>query len=148
MRPRTLETDIRRFFAKVEVSPGCWEWQGAVSTSGYGNFGIWPKTASAHRFAYELVRGPVPDGLELDHLCRNRLCVNPAHLEAVTRRENTLRGIAPPALNAVKTECLRGHEFTSENTYVDRHGNRSCIRCRRDAWNRWQAANGAKRRVG
>lgn len=137
---------FERFIAKVHIKPGCWLWEGAISSSGYGNFGIWPKTASAHRFAYESFVGPVPAGLELDHLCRTPLCCNPNHLEPVTRRENTIRGTAPPALNAVKSECLRGHAFVPENTYLDRNGGRSCLQCRRDAWVRWQAANGAKRR--
>ncbi|MEV4271931.1 HNH endonuclease signature motif containing protein [Micromonospora aurantiaca (nom. illeg.)] len=83
----------------------------------------------AHRIAYEMKRGPVPDGLELDHLCRNRRCVRPAHLEPVTRRTNLLRGETIPARLAERTHCRHGHEFTPENTYQWR-GSRFCRTCR------------------
>jgi hypothetical protein len=79
--------------------------------------------------AYELAIGPIPEGLTIDHLCRNRGCVNPAHLEAVTNRTNLLRGDGIAALNARKTHCKRGHEFTPENTYVWREGTRACRAC-------------------
>lgn len=97
----------------------------------------------SHRFAYELLVGPVPEGMQLDHLCRNRWCCNPEHLELVTPRENTLRGVGPSAVNAVKTHCKNGHEFTPENTRVDqRTGERGCWTCRRAisaAWNAKQS---------
>ncbi|MGO3650436.1 HNH endonuclease signature motif containing protein [Agrococcus casei] len=84
----------------------------------------------AHRFAYADSRGAIPEGLEIDHLCRNRSCVNPKHLEAVSKRENLARGYAVPAINARKTHCKRGHEFTAENTY--RWGSsRICRACKR-----------------
>lgn len=136
-RRRTSESDLQRFVAKVDRTDCCWLWNAAISTTGYGKFGVWPKTVSAHRFAYEAFVGPIPTGLHIDHLCRNRQCVNPQHLEAVPQRVNTLRGIAPPAINATKTECLRGHRFTDENTYVDKYGGRSCLTCRRMLWQRW-----------
>lgn len=102
---------------------GCWQWTGPVDQNGYGKFG----RNVAHRRAYEELVGPVPEGLELDHLCHNRGCINPAHLEPVTRAENIRR--AGPA---TKTHCVRGHEFTTENTMErpDRLGQRVCRACR------------------
>lgn len=108
--------DKARFWAKVEKTATCWNWLGATSDKrgGYGR--VWrPRSrrhAYAHRVAYELEVGPIPDGLVIDHLCRNRTCVNPAHMEPVTFQENINRGIASP----IKTHCIRGHEFTPENT--------------------------------
>lgn len=96
----------------------CWIWTGTVGTHGYGQFKIagWPY--AAHRFTYELMIGPIPEGLELDHLCRVTACVNPAHLEPVTGWENQMRSpVAPSAINARKTQCIHGHPFDEVNTY-------------------------------
>jgi hypothetical protein len=108
---------------------GCWPWTGARNSSGYGVIRIDDKTQQAHRVTYERFVGPIPDGMELDHLCRVRHCVNPAHLEPVTRHENWRRGEAPSAVNARKTHCDSGHEFTPENTYVKPRGGRECRTC-------------------
>ena len=119
-----------RFWKMVKVrSDGCWEWGGARN-GGYGSFWLNPVTVLAHKFAYEEQYGPVPDGLELDHLCRNRLCVRPTHLEAVTHRENVVRGVNPAATHAALTHCPSGHAYDEENTHVSGRGWRYCRPCR------------------
>lgn len=106
---------------------------------GYGKVGLPPadglpkRTAKVHRVVYEALVGPIPDGMVIDHLCRQPSCVNPAHLEPVTRRENVLRGLTLPAANARKTHCKHGHEFTPENTYLFPTGTRGCRTCARAA---------------
>ena len=130
-QPRQLIPAADRFWPKVrqDDETGCWNWVGNTS-DGYGALRIDRKMVKAHRFAYELLVGPIPDGLQLDHLCRNRACCNPGHLEPVTDVENILRGEGPPAVNARKTHCIHGHEFTEANTYVYPHF-RSCKACKR-----------------
>lgn len=112
---------VVRFIEKVRPIPcgGCWEWQGALTRDGYGTFFANPGRTRSHRFAYEQWVGPIPDGLELDHLCRNRGCCNPLHLEAVTRSVNQRRGVAGRVrakIAARQTECVAGHPYTPENT--------------------------------
>lgn len=123
----------RRFFAKVRVAEnGCWEWTGARDDDGYGYFRPPDgKIYRAHRVSYEICFGPIPDGLCTDHLCRNRSCVNPMHLEPVTWRENVLRGDTGPARNLAKTHCHKGHPLSGENLYVRPNGWRICKECRR-----------------
>jgi HNH endonuclease len=138
---------------RVLVGDGCWEWTGGGTKNGYGTLKLSGATKLAHRTTYELFVGPVPVGLELDHLCRNRRCVRPDHLEPVTRTENILRGEGPQVArdrHAAKTHCPQGHEYTSENTRtypggVDRkYLCRSCVQCdrvrSRDAQRRRRAA--------
>ena len=91
---------------------GCWHWTGHLQPNGYGSFRVSGRTFRAHRWAYEHYVGPIPEGLQIDHLCRNRACVNPSHLEPVTARENTRRAMRP--------QCVNGHPFTADNTYM--HG--------------------------
>lgn len=113
---------------------GCWIWQRELDTKGYGMRRVPPKhkkVQRAHRWVYEQHRGPISNGLELDHLCRVPACVNPDHLEPVTHRENVRRGSAPSAVAARTNRCIRGHEFTAENEYRNPNGKRSCRTCRR-----------------
>ena len=121
-----------RFAQKVEkVENGCWIWTGGFFyEKPYGQFSA-KRNWRAHKFAYEALRGRVPEGLVLDHLCRNPACVNPSHLEPVTDVVNILRGEGPHALNARKTHCLRSHEFTPENTGTTKGGGRYCKACKR-----------------
>ena len=127
-----------RFWHKVDKGGpnGCWLWLGCVDGGGYGDFRVWPVKVKAHRYAYELLVGPIPEGLQLDHLCRVRNCVNPKHLEPVTPKVNTRRGVGAAVsrarLNAL-THCKHGHAFDAENTYVHpRTGFRTCRACRRE----------------
>lgn len=120
-----------RFFDQVLLGDGCWEWTGYRRAGGWGVFSLSHREpVAAYRVAYEWARGSIPEGLTLDHLCRNRGCVNPAHLEPVSRGENTLRGDTITARNRAKTHCLRGHLFDDENTRLD-SGKRVCRACKR-----------------
>ena len=127
----------RRFLDKCRLMPsGCWAWTGATNDGGYA---LYTPPGSrrirlAHRWVYETLIGPIPPGLTIDHVrergCQHRNCVNPQHLEPVTPRVNTLRGDGPAALNARKTACDQGHDFTPENTGY-RNGRRYCRTCKR-----------------
>lgn len=133
-RPKT--SIVERFFSKIIVNPKtqCWEWSG-TKRSGYGRIttgGVRGSVVSAHRFSYEHHIGPIPAGLVLDHICQNRSCCNPSHLEPVTNRENILRGTGIAAKNASKVFCKRGHLLAGENLFVQANGARGCCQCRRD----------------
>lgn len=131
---RTLEDRFMSFVMPVPWS-GCWIWTGALFKKRYGMIqmpnGDNGKATSAHRVSYEMHKGPIPDGLFIDHICRMTMCVNPAHLRAVTPKVNCRENNSSVcAINAAKTHCKRGHEFTFENIIPVKHG-RACLECRR-----------------
>lgn len=128
----------RRFAEKFTEAAGCWEWQASRRPDGYGQVSVDGRMRLAHRVLYEVLVGPIPDGLESDHVCRERSCVNPDHLEPVTHRENVLRGQAPSALNARKVECQDGHPFSGSNLYVKPNGERLCRACKREWDRQWK----------
>lgn len=112
---------------KVDDS-GCWLWTAKIGRDGYGRFYLARRWLMAHRFAHELLVGPIPEGHDVDHLCRTRLCVRPQHLEAVTHAEN-MRRTPYLAARVAQTECIHGHAYTPENTGRDSRGCRYCKRC-------------------
>ena len=133
---------LGRFWAKVDKSGPlptaaphlgpCWLWTASLNGSGYGQIkGPLRAPVLAHRASYELHGGELVDGMELDHLCSVRRCVNPDHLESVTHRENLIRGNGPTGIASRQTHCVHGHEFTEENTYVPPRGGRQCRECGR-----------------
>jgi hypothetical protein len=120
---------LRRFQAATDKqADGCWIWQAKRGRDGYGRFSIQCRWHMAHRISHQLFKGPIPPGLDVDHLCRVRACVNPDHLEAVTRQVNLRRN---PYIGAkvAQTHCKRDHEFTDANTYINAKGNRECRAC-------------------
>lgn len=128
--PRLHKTILERFHSHISSKNGCWAWRNPNNGTGYGEFWWARKRYLAHRFSYEHFVGPIPDGMQIDHLCRNRACVNPYHLRVMTLQENVLSGIGITAVNKKKTHCLRGHEFTETNTYFASNGHRGCRICR------------------
>ncbi len=146
-RPELTMTIAERLWSNVdkdgpipetrpELGP-CWMWTKSLATKGYGQLRVHGKKRYTHRVAYELLVGVVPEGLELDHLCRNPACCNPAHLEPVTHAENVRRGIVGDRQRA-KTHCVQGHPFDRANAYVDAKGFRHCRVCGRATSRRYQ----------
>ncbi|HEY8309405.1 MAG TPA: HNH endonuclease signature motif containing protein [Gemmatimonadaceae bacterium] len=138
------EKDLTRFLSKVRVLPdGCWQWTGSFFSNGYAYFHTGTRQSRkanlGHKIAYEHFVGPVPNGLQLDHVatCRHRWCVNPAHVETVTRKVNMQRAVPFNhfgVYDRVKpTHCPQGHEYTPENTYMYANGNYYCKECNRAA---------------
>jgi hypothetical protein len=137
------EAAEKRFWARVNkngpapthrpaLGP-CWIWIPSPTANHYGRLSIDGVMFQAHRYSWEILRGEIPAGLEIDHLCRTPSCVRPDHMEIVTHKINSLRSIAPPAINAAKTECIRGHQFDTANTILRPDGKRACLICHRNA---------------
>lgn len=145
---------LHRIHELVSIVPitGCWMWMGVITPSGYAQTTVWDGTRNmgltAHRVVYVEAKGDVPTGFHIDHLCRNRWCVNPDHLEAVSPDQNWLRGNGTPSHNARKTHCNAGHPLSGQNLKFELSGGRRCIACRRARYlerkQRQKAAGGAK----
>ena len=137
-----IDRTTERFNSKIEriTESGCWIWTGCANELGYGmmvikNNSIW-KTTFVHRFSYQLHKGEIPNGFQIDHLCMVKCCVNPNHLELVTAKENTHRaikfGIGGAVTKANKTHCPKGHQYSGENLYIYPNGYRECRICRKE----------------
>lgn len=141
---------LDRVLASIEKpEEGCWLFLGSLDRDGYGTVGV-PGlgTRRVHRIAHAVLIGPIPEGMEIDHLCRVRNCINPSHLEAVTRRVNSLRSESFAAINARKTHCAKGHPYSRENTYLRKGGGRTCRICNDAAKAKWRARKKAERAAG
>ena len=140
--PKMHPSSVASFWSLVDRGPDCWLWTGLIDRYGYGRRHTGGEIL-AHRIAYRLVVGPIPAGLQLDHLCRNRRCVNPAHLEPVTGRENLRRSpLMPGIARAARTTCRNGHPYDDANTRVSVGPNgtgRVCRTCNREAVARYKA---------
>lgn len=126
--------DLDRFYSKVDDDSDslCWNWTAGKNQNGYGMFKLYGGTMMAHRAAWLMLEGEIPDGMELDHLCRNRSCVNPDHLQPVSHAENVRRGDG--AVRYLKQSCVNGHEFTDQNAKYTPEGWRYCGDCKREQW--------------
>lgn len=145
-KPESVRMPIReRFWSKVEkIAGGCWLWRAARTSNGYGEFSIRHRGYLAHRLAYQMTKGPIAQGLEIDHLCRVRQCVNPDHLEAVTPEENNRRAPKPGAPKGPRPErweaaCGKGHAMVGANVVVNKQGRRKCRECKRETLRRCRA---------
>lgn len=139
---RFRRPDIDRFndLHSVDAVSGCWNWKGS-RVKGYGRFNVADfehEQILAHRWSYGYFVGPIPDGLSIDHLCRNRRCCNPSHLEPVTHRENNIRTL-PYRKIATDEACKHGHPWTTESTYIGPGGHRDCRICRQISWRKTMA---------
>ena len=125
----------------------CWIWQGRKTHNGYARFSFASRDQGVYNLMYEILIGPIPEGLELDHLCKRPACVNPFHCEPVTHRENLMRGNGPTAVNARKTHCIHGHRLTAENLLPDSRGKRECRACNLKRANEYYKRRVAKQQI-
>ena len=136
-----MKNTMDNFWDRVDKSTDCWHWTGSKTSKGYGQFKLNGKNRLVHRVSYETLKGTIPDGLVVDHLCRNRGCVNPSHMDIVTSGENVLRGVGPTAQFARATHCIHGHPFDKNNTFIYKRSTttervcitRVCITCNRQS---------------
>lgn len=141
------------FWQKVDKTDSCWIWTGSKSKSGYGLLDVAGKLQRPHRYAFVACGGTIPKGLHLDHLCRNRACVRPDHLEVVDNRTNVLRGVGHTAENARRTHCVNGHELSGDNLWIAPRTNspdrvrRYCLICKRASNKKNKAAKRARERT-
>jgi hypothetical protein len=136
---------FERLMRHTEVTPTCWLWRGAL-TRGYGQLRVEDQMKYAHRVSYELAHGPIPEGLQLDHLCRVPNCIRPSHLEPVTQQVNIERGDAGKR-NISKTHCPQGHEYTEANTGRTTTGARYCRACKMEKSRAWRARKAQANRL-
>ena len=139
--------DAERFWSKVDTSGECWTWLAGCRGGGYGSFYLNGRNRPAHRVSYEWERGPIPEGLVIDHVCRNVKCVRPSHLRAVTQRINVLSGLTLPAKCASRDRCPRGHMYSGDNLVITKQGHRACRTCLRANWRRHEDRRLALRRA-
>ncbi len=142
-------TAEERFWMKVDRTADCWIWKACQTPHGYGQFSVAGRIVMAHRFAYEVLVGPIPDGHVIDHLCRNRGCVNVAHMEVTDHRTNILRGTGYSARKAAQTTCKAGHVFDEHNTRLQKsktHVSRICRECRRAYSRDWERLRRRRRK--
>lgn len=141
IRRPAYKSAIERILATIEKNHnGCWIWKRKLNHAGYGQIRDCGRYVGTHRVTYQHFKGPIPEGLHIDHLCRTPACCNPEHLEAVTCKENLRRGIGVNAINSGKTHCLRGHPLSGPNLYRDPKGRRRCRECCREDMRRRRAA--------
>ena len=131
--------DIKRVLSRITVNnQGCWEWKSPLHDGGYATMSVDDKSQYIHRLIYEYYHGQIQSDLQIDHLCRNRKCVNPIHLELVTQKENIMRGKGVGVLNSLKTQCPKGHPYTKENLIMYKDGSKKCRICHNERQKQYQ----------
>ena len=143
-RKYTDDERVVAFWEKVEFTETCWLWKANQNSGGYGMFWSGGSSTVAHRYAYEFCVGPIPDGLQIDHLCRVRNCIRPDHLEIVTQQENVRRG-EDGKRNREKTYCPQRHPYDEQNTYRSPNGDRLCRKCQTAHKRAWRRRHGKAR---